>query len=292
MLPEFELMIDDSLGFKPLTMVRYSKCSGINSLKLQLNSLSDILFKWIFFWPTMRWNVVCATKGFECWVGLHLASSPSTIQSIVADLEQFTSKRVGDRGCFALLTISFFRISLKHDKSAFVAYLFCIQIWRKRFLICQAHLCHIWSIIDAQQNFSISKQSQITRILLLLLLLSPFSILFSFLLGSIFSRFYFPFIWYFQLIGGFKVRHFTNAFPSKRSKIVEHVLLHPISQFTKTSLFSWKMRATLLRLDDKYKLAKKTLQKQLSVTSMPAATGLWRLTGQLSGTLKKSHIFL
>ena len=186
----------------------------------------------------------------------------------------------------------FFRISLKHDKSAFVAYLFYIQIWRKRFLICQAHLCHIWSIIDAQQNFSISKQSQITRILLLLLLLSPFSILFSFLLGSIFSRFYFPFIWYFQLIGGFKVRHFTNAFPSKRSKIVEHVLLHPISQFTKTSLFSWKMRATLLKLDDKYKLAKKTLQKQLSVTSMPAATGLWRLTGQLPGTFKKSHTFL
>ena len=101
----------------------------------------------------------------------------------------------------------FFRISLKHDKSAFVAYLFCIQIWRKRFLICQAHLCHIWSIIDAQQNFSISKQSQITRILLLLLLLSPFSILFSFLLESIFSRFYFLFIWYFQLIGCFKVRH-------------------------------------------------------------------------------------
>ena len=111
MLPEFELMIDDSLGFKPLTMVRYSKFSGINSLKLQLNSLSDILFKWIFFWPTMRWNVVCATKGFECWVGLHLASSPSAIQSIVADLEQFTSKRVGDRGCFTLLTISFLELA-------------------------------------------------------------------------------------------------------------------------------------------------------------------------------------
>ena len=284
-------MIDDSLGFKPLTMVRYSKCSGINSLKLQLNSLSDILFKWIFFWPTMRWNVVCATKGFECWVGLHLASSPSAIQSIVADLEQFTSKRVGDRGCFALLTISFLELAWSMI-SPLLLPTCSVSRFGERFLICQAHLCHIWSIIDAQQNFSISKESQITRILLLLLLLSPFSILFSFLLGSIFSRFYFPFIWYFQLIGGFKVRHFTNAFPSKRSKIVEHVLLHPISQFTKTSLFSWKMRATLLKLDDKYKLAKKTLQKQLSVTSMPAATGLWRLTGQLSGTLKKSHIFL
>ena len=170
---------------------------------------------------------------------MHLASSPSAIQSIVADLEQFTSKRVGDRGCFALLTISFLELARSMISPLLLPTCsVSIWIWRKRFLICQAHLCHIWSIIDAQQNFSISKQSQITRILLLLLLLSPFSILFSFLLGSIFSRFYFPFIWYFQLIGGFKVRHFTNAFPSKRSKIVEHVLLHPISQFTKTSLFS------------------------------------------------------
>ena len=35
-----------------------------------------------------------------------------------------------------------------------------------------------------------------------------------------------------------------------------------------------KMIAVLLKLDDKYKPAKKTVQKQLSVTSMSAATGL------------------
>ena len=38
------------------------------------------------------------------------------------------------------------------------------------------------------------------------------------------------------------------------------------------------MIAVLLKLDDKYKPAKKTVQKQLSVTSMSAATGLWHLT--------------
>ena len=66
---------------------------------------------------------------------------------------------------------------------------------------------------------------------------------------------------------------------------------HPISQFTKTSLFLWKMIAVLLKLDDKYKPAKKTVQKQLSVTSMSAATGLWHLTGELPGAFKKSHTF-
>ena len=63
-----------------------------------------------------------------------------------------------------------------------------------------------------------------------------------------------------------------------------------ISQFTKTSLFLWKMIAVLLKLDDKYKPAKKTVQKQLSVTSMSAATGLWHLTGKLPGAFKKSHL--
>ena len=38
------------------------------------------------------------------------------------------------------------------------------------------------------------------------------------------------------------------------------------------------MIAVLLKLDDKYKPAKKTVQKQLSVTSMSAATELWHLT--------------
>ena len=64
-----------------------------------------------------------------------------------------------------------------------------------------------------------------------------------------------------------------------------------ISQFTKTSLFLWKMIAVLLKLDDKYKPAKKTVQKQLSVTSMSAATGLWHLTGKLPGAFKKSQTF-
>ena len=54
--------------------------------------------------------------------------------------------------------------------------------------------------------------------------------------------------------------------------MVEHVPLHPISLFTKTSLSSWKMKAVLSTLDDKYNLTKKTLQKQLSVTSMSAAS--------------------
>ena len=51
------------------------------------------------------------------------------------------------------------------------------------------------------------------------------------------------------------------------------------------------MIAVLLKLDDKYKPAKKTVQKQLSVTSMSAATGLWHLTGELPGAFKKSHTF-
>lgn len=85
--------------------------------------------------------------------------------------------------------------------------------------IYQVCLSHIWSTIDARQNLS-----QITRFLLLSLSLSPFSTLFRFLLGSIFSRFYLLFIWFFQLSGGLKVRrHFINVFPRKKSELVETV---------------------------------------------------------------------
>ena len=265
-------------------MVRYSKCSGINSLKLQLNSLSDILFKWIFFWPTMRWNVVCATKGFECWVGLHLALSPSAIQSIVADLEQFTSKRVGDRGCFALPTISFLELAWSMISPLSLPTCSVSRFGESDFLSVKLISATFGPWLMPSRTSVLASRARLPAIFCCCFCFLHFLFCFHFSLGVFFHDFTSRLF--------FKVRHFTNAFPSKRSKIVEHVLLHPISQFTKTSLFSWKMRATLLKLDDKYKLAKKTMQKQLSVTSMPAATGLWRLTGQLPGTLKKSHTFL
>ena len=90
----------------------------------------------------------------------------------------------------------------------------------------------------------------------------------------------------------YTISFLTNKTGHEGTQIVCTVsTYHPISQFTKTSLFLWKMIAVLLKLDDKYKPAKKTVQKQLSVTSMSAATGLWHLTGELPGAFKKSHTF-
>lgn len=114
-----------------------------------------------------------------------------------------------------------------------------------------------------------------------------------FLLGSIFLRSsrLFGISCLFETSGW---RHFVNAYLS----VNKHEDRNSWTRTVGSSLSIYenfivlvKTKSCLTTLDDKYKPEKKTLQRQLSVTSISAARGLWRVTGKLPVALKKSYTF-